>query len=90
MQLDLRRVDERIQKLQEIKRIAGDPELVALLFEFLDSGHGPASVPSSTPLQAARQESSGLGARPEEAGIVNQPAGGADSRESGLWSRKRA
>ena len=35
MQLNIRKLDERIQKLQEIKRIAADPEMLALLLEFI-------------------------------------------------------
>jgi hypothetical protein len=37
MQLNVRKIDERIQKLQEIRRIAADPELVAMLLEFIAS-----------------------------------------------------
>jgi hypothetical protein len=36
MRVDTGRIDERIQKLQEIKRIAADPEMVEMLFEFVD------------------------------------------------------
>lgn len=35
MWLNTSRIDARIEKLQEIKRIAGDPELLALLQEFV-------------------------------------------------------
>ena len=36
MRLDANKIDERIQKLQELKRIAADPELLQMLFEFMD------------------------------------------------------
>lgn len=36
MRIDPDKIDERIHKLQEIKRIASDPELVQMLFEFID------------------------------------------------------
>ena len=36
MRIDPDKIDERIQKLQELKRIASDPELVEMLFEFID------------------------------------------------------
>jgi hypothetical protein len=35
MQLNIRKLDQRIEKLQEIRRIAADPEMVALLLEFI-------------------------------------------------------
>jgi hypothetical protein len=36
MRLNPEKIDERIRKLQEIKRIASDPEMVQMLFEFID------------------------------------------------------
>lgn len=35
MKLDIQRLDERIKKLQEIRRIAADPEMVSILLEFV-------------------------------------------------------
>lgn len=37
MQLNMTKLDERIRKLQEIRRIAADPELVTMLLEFIAS-----------------------------------------------------
>jgi hypothetical protein len=36
MRLDPDKIDQRIQKLEEIKRIASDPELVQMLFELIE------------------------------------------------------
>jgi hypothetical protein len=36
MRLDTTKIDDRIRKLQELKRIASDPEMVGMLSEFLD------------------------------------------------------
>jgi hypothetical protein len=36
MRLNPDKIEERIQRLQEIKRIASDPELVAMLFDFIE------------------------------------------------------
>jgi len=36
MRIDPDKIDEKIQKLQELKRLASDPELVQMLFEFID------------------------------------------------------
>ncbi|HZT33002.1 MAG TPA: hypothetical protein VFA33_24150 [Bryobacteraceae bacterium] len=53
MALDLRKIDERIQKLQEIRRIAADPEMVKLLCEFLTTEQGAAAVTAAAPPAAA-------------------------------------
>jgi hypothetical protein len=37
MRLNPDKIDERIKKLQEIKRIASDPELVQMLFDFIET-----------------------------------------------------
>ena len=37
MRLDLRKIDERIKKLQEIRRIVSDPEAATILLECLTS-----------------------------------------------------
>jgi hypothetical protein len=89
MQLNLRRIDERIQKLQEIRRIAADPELVAMLFEFMAD-----EEERTEPMPAARTDATGT-ARLDDADIVNQvvkgmDVKGMDAQGSGLWSRKRA
>jgi hypothetical protein len=36
MRLNPDKINERIQRLQEIKRIASDPELVEMLFDFIE------------------------------------------------------
>ncbi len=54
MRLDIARIEERIAKLQEIKRIASDPEMARILLEFLvPDQEAPASVPE---MQAPREE----------------------------------
>jgi hypothetical protein len=88
MQLNLRKIDERIQKLQEIRRIAADPELLTMLFEFMAEEEERA-MPEPAPKSAS------LGSkRLDDADIVNQvmkgvDANGMDAQGSGLWSRKR-
>ena len=44
MQLDMARIDEKIRKLQDLKRIASDPEMLALL-ENLVTPEGAAQEP---------------------------------------------
>ena len=84
MQLNLRKIDERIQKLQEIRRIAADPELVTMLFEFIAT-----EDERTEPVPAAEAEAVGA-ARPDDADIVNRVVKGMEAPGSGLWSRKRA
>ena len=84
MQLNLRKLDDRIQKLQEIRRIAADPEMVSMLFEFIGGeDERPEPVPS-VKTQAA------IAGGPADADIVDQVVKGADAQGNGLWSRKRA
>ena len=89
MQVNLRKIDERIQKLQEIKRIAADPELMNMLFEFMAGEDERPEPVRAEPAPAAKADSVGA-ARLDDADIVNQVVKGMDAQGSGLWSRKRA
>jgi hypothetical protein len=84
MQINLRKIDERIQKLQEIRRIAADPELVAMLFEFM------AAEEERTETPLAAKADSVVAASPDDADLVKQVLKGTDGQGNGLWSRKRA
>jgi hypothetical protein len=84
MQVNLRRIDDRIQKLQEIRRIAADPELVAMLVEFMsteDERKETAPAAKADTVVAPIQD---------DAELVTQILKGSDSQGTGLWSRKRA
>ena len=83
MQLNLRKIDERIEKLQEIRRIAADPELVTMLFEFM-----AAEDERTEPVPTAIADAIGA-ARPGEDDMVNQVLKGIDAQGTGLF-RKRA
>jgi hypothetical protein len=37
MQIDIQRLDERIRNLQEIRRIAADPEFATILSDFVNT-----------------------------------------------------
>jgi hypothetical protein len=87
MQLNVRKIDERIEKLQEIRRIAADPELLRMLFEFVAT-----EDERTEPVRAARTETVAA-ALPDDADeIVSQVVKGMDAQGTGggLWSRKRA
>jgi hypothetical protein len=81
MQLNLRKIDERIQKLQEIRRIASDPELVTMLLEFIASEDEHVE-----PVPAARIEAPPIRHADD---IVNQVLQGIDAQGSSIL-RKRA
>jgi hypothetical protein len=84
MQLNLKKIDERISKLQEIKRIASDPELVSMLFEFIATEEQAKVDPAALP-----KADTGVAARMDDSELVNQVVKGIDGQESGLWSRRR-
>ena len=73
MQLNIRKLDERIQKLQEIRRIAADPEMVGLLLEFIgaDEDRSEASPAAVAPKPLAQ-----AGAPLDDMEIVNQVVNG--------------
>jgi hypothetical protein len=83
MRIDLQKLDERIKKLQEIRRIATDPELATILLEFMspeDTAAEPVSIPKST--EMPRVESTQDLVKDIVSGINPEP-------REGLWSRRR-
>ena len=86
MKLDIQKLDERIKKLQEIRRIAADPEMVSILLEFILPEDDSAMLPPSPAVAA------GNGAAPpsedEVEGLLKgvtatTPAGG------NIWGSRR-
>ena len=49
MRIDITKIDDRINKLQTIRRIASDPEMSRILLEFLVSDEGPYGFSEKTP-----------------------------------------
>jgi len=82
MQVNLKKLDERIQMLQEIRRIASNRELMGMLSEFV-----AAEDEHRVPLPAA--ESAAAAVSPSVDEIVNQVVNGTDAHGSRLWSGKR-
>jgi hypothetical protein len=84
MQLNLRKIDERIQKLQEIRRIATDPEMVTMLFEFVSEER------QIEPVVAAKAELvvAAPSVNEPDDDLVNQVLHGIDG-QGGMWSRRR-
>jgi hypothetical protein len=83
MQLSMRKIDERIQKLQEIKRIAADPELVSMLFEFIGDEDGDRADPAS-------KSEAATGTNADDVELVNKILKGTDAPANGIWNRKGA
>jgi len=83
MQLNVRKIDERIQKLQEIRRIAADPELVAMLLEFIGSDDERAE---SAPVKAQ----AAAPPKADDMDLVNQIMKGVTPPGNSVASVKRA
>lgn len=86
MRIDIQKLDDRIKKLQEIRRIATDPELATILLEFMSTGDGvaePVSAPKLDDPSASRVDNTH--------DLVKDVVNGATSAEvrDGLWSRRR-
>ncbi len=86
MRIDLQKLDERIYKLQEIRRIAADPELAAILLEFMTTAETdlePVRVSKPDDVSTPRVDSTHA--------LVNDVVTGisSDGRD-GLWSRRRS
>jgi hypothetical protein len=80
MRLDANKIEERIEKLQQLKKIAADPELVRMLFEFMEMD-GETANGFSRVAQPAKVEANRGAGRPDEAGelisrIVRSVSGG--------------
>ncbi len=88
MTLDIKKIDERIQKLQEIRRIADDPEMVKLLLEFIGSEEGRTEPPPVRKADPPKGDTR-VPEQPSDADIVNQVMRGMDGgQENGFWPKK--
>jgi hypothetical protein len=85
MRIDIHKLDDRIKKLQEIRRIATDPELATILLEFMDiddSGAEPSLMSKAGDISAPRGDST----HDLMKDVVN---GVTPEARDGLWSRRR-
>lgn len=85
MKIDIQKLEERITKLQEIRRIAADPELATILLEFL-SAEGV--VPEAVLMPKLDDAPNPRAANTND--LVKDVLNGTspEARE-GLWSRRR-
>ena len=91
MKFDVQKIDERIKKLQELRRLATDPEIASLLSEFVTVGEErslPFEPPMPMPANAEPIEMPGPEATNDL--IKEVVSGGGDAPSNGgLWSRRR-
>ena len=88
MQLNVQRIEERIQKLQEIKRIASDPELMKILMEFIsledEPHHEHARLAATSVVGTSQIPDEDIGELSKVVNpVVEKPRAGA------LWARAR-
>lgn len=99
MRLDIKKIDDRIAKLQELRRIASDPELVSVLAEFVTSDDeivtntAPAAAPAAEPAPSAAKTQAGMTELDEVVRGVLEASGQQSSAtadvRSGIFSRRR-
>jgi hypothetical protein len=85
MRFDLQKIDERIKKLQEIRKLATDPEAASLLLEFMS----PAEE-LSAPTPASKPDGIGASSPSEGREFIKEVVNGKEAAAgSGLWTRTR-
>jgi hypothetical protein len=85
MKIDIQKLDDRIKKLQEIRRIAADSELVTLLLEFMTNEETvPEPVLVTKPADVTISRADNV--QDMVNGVVN---GTASEVRDGLWSRRK-
>lgn len=92
MRIDVQKIDERIKKLQELRRIATDPELSTMLGEFVSAGEqGLETTPAPAPPLPLRTAIAPVDATSPEITnqIVNEVVNGHEGHSgSGLFNRR--
>lgn len=85
MKFDVQKIDERIKKLQELRRLATDPEISSILSEFItvgDESRQPVMPTNVGPIEMPGPEATSE--------LVNEMVQGMDTPSNGgLWSRRR-
>jgi len=87
MRLDIAKIDDRIKKLQELKRIASDPDIADMISQCLTPDEVPVSAPPAvpvveTPKTPAESENNTQG-KPDEADAMIQSI-----LSGGQWGRR--
>ena len=90
MRIDVQKIDERIKKLQELRRIATDPELSTMLSEFVSAGEQGLETALAPPLPLRTAVAPGEATSNEVTNqIVNEVVNGHEGHSvSGLFNRR--
>ena len=83
MRLDVTKIDDRIRKLQELKRVASDPEMASIIMECVSHDQGAREITPEPP-QIAPTPNDAMGSLSEDASDVVKGV------LAGHWNRKRA
>ena len=96
MRLDVSKIDERITKLQELRRIATDAEMAQLLSEFLLNENGAQSAPNGIAPKAMSASAAPADVRLNGDGVSDLVSGVLDNRDSlarsgtaAAWSNRK-
>jgi len=86
MKIDVQKIDERIKKLQELRRLATDPEISSILSEFITVGDEfpQPAIPTNVgpPIDMPSPEAANQ--------LVNEVVQSVDAPSNGgLWNRRR-
>ena len=84
MRLDLQKLDDRIKKLQEIRRMLSDPEMASMLMELVSPDD---SRPAPVEMVAAQEAGAPQDADVTE--ILKEVAAGDSQASGGLWGIRR-
>jgi len=87
MKLDTHKIEARLQKLQEIQRIAADPELVEMLLEFISEDERKDPMPNVVAAPAVREDP--LPPSIDDVDFVDQVLKGFDGQGNGIRPMKR-
>jgi hypothetical protein len=85
MTLNVQKIDQRIKKLQELRRLATDPEIAALLLELITpEEQGDGALPAANGDGADGQAHSGATAE-----LIHEALTPETQPSSGLWGIRR-
>ncbi len=85
MRLNVQKIDQRIKKLQELRKLATDPEIASMLLEFI----GPEEQESAT-AQTVNGAGSDAAVHPDPTAELIQDTLAGDAQPSGsIWGIRR-
>jgi len=90
MKFDIQKIDERIKKLQELRRLATDPEISNLLSEFVTVGEERSQPPELLVHMPGNIEPIAMPGPEVTNDLIKEVVDGVEAPPNGvLWSRRR-